>query len=207
MIRITHLSLLVTHYSLLITFHPRHLIRTRRIPQTLAARLDNRRLRSAVPEDRLHEIADRACAVDRAVARIIGIDHLPAVRRPFEFHAAELLILIVKERVVFEELRQLVRVENLVDLSDPELRGGGADEREHVRMRRFQSLVNGAIELDERGELAPRRGEGSLGVLRGFRGELREKIGESLLADRVEEELLAAAEHHSFDFADGGIGT
>src|ERR1051326_8966746 len=183
------LSLLVTRYC------PRHFERAGLVAEALALGLVHVGFGAAVAEDRLHEVADRARAVDRAVAGIVGVDHPSAVRRLLESDAPELLILIVEQRVFLEELRQLVRVEDLVDLADPELRGCGADEREHVRLFRSHRFVDRAIELDERLELAPGRRQRCARVLRGARRELGEDLVHPLFADGVAEELLASAEH------------
>src|SRR5207253_5373599 len=122
--------------------------------------------------------------------------------RLLESDAAELLKLIVEEGVALQELRQLGGVEHLVDLADAELRGGGADEREDVRILRLQCVVDGPVHLDQRLELAPRRGERRLEVLLGARRQLREDGLELVLAGGVHEELLPSPEHHTLDLGD-----
>src|ERR1051325_11482916 len=97
---------------------PRHLERARLVAVALAHRLRHRGVGAAVAEDGFEEEADGAGAVDGAVAGVVAVDHPRALRGLLEFHGAELLILVVKERVVFEELLQLLGVERAVDAAD-----------------------------------------------------------------------------------------
>src|ERR1041385_2224486 len=184
---------------------PRHFERAGVVAEGLALRLDDARVGAAVSVDRLEKEAERAGAVDRAVARIVAVDDPAAGRRLFELHGAELLILAVEEGVVLEELRQLGAVERFVDAADAELRGGGADEREDVRHLGLERVVDGAIELDERLELAPARSQRRARVAHGARREAQEEVVEALLAGGVDEELLPRAEHDALDLGDVGL--
>src|SRR5438105_7356529 len=97
---------------------PGHLERAVRIAEGLALRLDHGRIGAAVAEDRLEVEADRAGAVDRAVDRVIATQHAAAAWRLVETDVAELLKLIVEERLVLHELHQLGAVERFVDAPD-----------------------------------------------------------------------------------------
>src|SRR5688572_18199999 len=102
---------------------PRHFERARFVAEALAFAFGDVGVGAAVAENRLEKISRGAGAVDRAVARIVRVDHARAVGRLLETDGAELLILIVKERVALQELHQAFRVERTIDAADAELRG------------------------------------------------------------------------------------
>src|SRR4029078_328149 len=184
---------------------PGHLIGARGIAERLALRLHHGRLRAAVAVDRLQKEPGAAGAEDRAVAGIVAVEHARAGGGLLELHRAELLVLAVEEGDALEELRQLGGVERLVDAADAELRGGGADEREDVRARRLVRLVNRAIELDERLELAPARRQRRARVAHGPRREADEHVVEALLAEGLDEGLLAGVAHYAFEPGCAGL--
>jgi CRP/FNR family cyclic AMP-dependent transcriptional regulator len=185
---------------------PAHLERARLVAVALALRLGHRGVGAAVAEDRFEKVAEGAGAVEGAVARIVRVDHARAVGGLLETHRAELLILVVKHGVVLEELHEAFGVERAIDAADAELRGCGADEREHVRVLGLQFIVNGLVELDQRFELAPARCQRRLHVTARARRQLFDQRRESFFADELDEELLPSAEHHALDLGDRGIG-
>src|SRR5258708_18271202 len=111
------------------------------------------------------------------------------------------------EGLIREELSETGVDERIIDLADAKLRGSRADERQDVRVLRFQRVMRGAIELDERLELAPTRRQRHLGIARCPWREPGHEVIEALDAEVVGQELLAASEHHPLDFRHFGVRT
>src|SRR5258708_14878272 len=143
-----------------------HLEHRVRISEGVTLCLHHTGIVTAVPENRFQVEANGARAEDRAVNGIVAADHPTTAGCLLETNAAELLVLAMEEGLILEELYELGVVERLIDLADAKLRGSRADECQDVRVFRLQRVVRGAIELDERLELAPARRQRHLGIAR-----------------------------------------